>query len=65
MENRYNETPLDDEERELAQEIEEGMYKSVSKKEFEKEIAIAKEAATNYLEKNKNINLRLSFEIRI
>ncbi|MDP4011450.1 MAG: hypothetical protein Q8P72_04455 [Candidatus Roizmanbacteria bacterium] len=60
MNKRFNETPLDDEEKELAQEIESDMYKTVSREEFKKEMIFAKEAATNYLEKNKNINLRLS-----
>lgn len=60
MNKNYNETPLDDEERELAQEIESGAYRTLSKKEFDKEMAFAKEAAENYMAKNKNINLRLS-----
>lgn len=36
MNKRYDETPLDDEERELVQEIESDMYELVSKEEFKK-----------------------------
>ena len=60
MNKNYNETPLDDEERDLAYEIENNLYTEVSPTEQKKFIAFAKEVAENYMAKNKNINLRLS-----
>jgi predicted DNA binding CopG/RHH family protein len=61
MNKRYNETPLDQEERDLAHEIENDLYEEVSSVERKGILSAGKEAAKNYLEKNKNINLRLSY----
>ncbi|OGE30528.1 hypothetical protein A3C59_05490 [Candidatus Daviesbacteria bacterium RIFCSPHIGHO2_02_FULL_36_13] len=51
---------LDEEERQLLEEVERGEWKPVSDKEFAKFKKEAMEAARNTLNKTKNINLRLS-----
>ena len=50
--------PLDQEERELMEEIETGNFESVPN--VKEEIAKAQEVAKNTLSKNKNINIRIS-----
>lgn len=51
---------LDEEERQLLEEIEKGEWKPVSAKDFAKFKKDAIEAARNTLDKKKNINIRLS-----
>ncbi len=49
---------LDEEEKQLLEEIEKGEWKSV--KDFARQKKILEEAAREFLKKNKNINLRVS-----
>ena len=51
---------LDEEERQLLEEVERGEWKPVSAKDFAKFKKEAMEAARNMLNKTKNINIRLS-----
>lgn len=58
IKHKISETKLDSEEQDLLDSVERGEWKTV--KNFKEESTIAKKAASNYLQKNAKINIRLS-----
>lgn len=57
---KYDIEPLDTEEKELMDAFESGESVSLTDVALKKMKAVAKEAAKNYLDKNKNINIRIT-----